>query len=112
MTINDIIALANSGFTKQDISTIMVSQNAPEGAETPSNTATPTEVPSPAQTTVTTPNMSSNNSTPDDSLFNQLFNRLDNLQQTLVSNNIATVQQPTTQSSDDIIAEILNPPTV
>ena len=108
MSISDIITLANAGFTKNDISVILKQENTPQQ----DTTSKPTQVSPTTQTPITETNTGAVQSTPADTLFNQLFNRLDTLQQTVVSSNIATTQQPTTQTSDDIIAEILNPPTV
>ena len=103
MTVSDIVALANAGFSKNDISVIMKNSQTQQAAQS----ATPTTVPTVTPPTAVQP---TTQQSPADSLFNQLFGKLDSIQQSVINQNIATVNQPAAQTADDIVAEILNPP--
>lgn len=88
-TNNDILTLARAGFTANQISAL----NA-VGATPPATNPTPATPPAPA----TPPTYSANDT-------------LDKILSAIQTNAINSTQQPQPQTTDDILAEIINPPT-
>lgn len=88
-TNNDILTLARAGFTASQISALNS-----VGGNPPANTVTPT--PTPAQSV--TPTYNANDT-------------LDKILSAIQTNAINSTQQPKQQTTDDILAEIINPPT-
>lgn len=99
MKIEDIIALAGAGFSKQDIIKIAgtVSAPAPAPAPIPTPTPTPAQVPGNTQ-----------------DVFNQrmgvLDNRLDEITKLIQVGNLSNYQIPEPPTTDDMLASIINPP--
>lgn len=106
MKIEDIIALAGAGFSKQDIIKIAgtgsIPTPAPAPAPAPILTPTPASVPVPAQVPGNTQDV-----------FNQrmgvLDNRLDEITRLIQAGNLSNSQIPEPPTTDDMLASIINP---
>lgn len=111
MKIEDIIALAGAGFSKQDIIKIAGTGSIPTPAPAPAPILTPTpasasaSAPVPAQVPV-------QNNTQD--IFNQrmgvLDNRLDEITRLIQVGNLNNSQIPEPPTTEDMLASIINPP--
>lgn len=105
MKIEDIIALAGAGFSKQDIIKIAgtVSAPAPAPIQAPTPASAPAPVPVPAQVPGNTQDV-----------FNQrmgvLDNRLDEITRLIQVGNLSNSQIPEPPTADDMLASIINPP--
>lgn len=105
MKIEDIIALAGAGFSKQDIIKIAgtVSAPAPAPIQTPTPASAPSPVPVPAQVPGNTQDV-----------FNQrmgvLDNRLDEIAKLIQVGNLSNSQIPEPPTTNDMLASIINPP--
>lgn len=103
MKIEDIIALAGAGFSKQDIIKIAGTVSAPAPAPAPIQTPTPASAPVPAQVPGNTQDV-----------FNQrmgvLDNRLDEITRLIQVGNLSNSQIPEPPTTDDMLASIINPP--
>ena len=105
MKIEDIIALAGAGFSKQDIIKIAGTVSAPAPAPAPIQTPTPAsaQVPVPAQVPGNTQDV-----------FNQrmgvLDNRLDEITKLIQVGNLSNYQIPEPPTTNDMLASIINPP--
>lgn len=99
MKIEDIIALAGAGFSKQDIIRIAGTGSTP--APAPAPILTPTPAPAPA-------------TVPGQDVFNQrmgvLDNRLDEITKLIQIGNLGNSQIPEPPTTDDMLASIINPP--
>lgn len=97
MKIEDIIALAGAGFSKQDIIKIAGTVSAP--APAPIQTPTPASVSAPV---------------PAQDVFNQrmgvLDNRLDEITKLIQVGNLSNSQIPEPPTTEDMLASIINPP--
>lgn len=107
MKIEDIIALAGAGFSKQDIIKIAGTVSAPAPApaliQTPTPASAPVSVPVPAQVPGNTQDV-----------FNQrmgvLDNRLDEITRLIQVGNLSNSQIPEPPTTNDMLASIINPP--
>lgn len=105
MKIEDIIALAGAGFSKQDIIKIAGTGSIPTPAPilTPTPASAPASVPVPAQVPGNTQDV-----------FNQrmgvLDNRLDEITKLIQVGNLSNSQIPEPPTTDDMLASIINPP--
>lgn len=103
MKIEDIIALAGAGFSKQDIIKIAGTVSAP--APVPAPIQTPTPAPTPASAPVPVPAQD---------VFNQrmgvLDNRLDEITKLIQVGNLSNSQIPEPPTTEDMLASIINPP--
>lgn len=105
MKIEDIIALAGAGFSKQDIIKIAGTGSIPAPApiQTPTPAPAPAPVPVPAQVPGNTQDV-----------FNQrmgvLDNRLDEITRLIQVGNLSNSQIPEPPTTDDMLASIINPP--
>lgn len=103
MKIEDIIALAGAGFSKQDIIKIAGTGSIPAPAPAPIQTPTPASAPAPAQVPGNTQDV-----------FNQrmgvLDNRLDEITRLIQVGNLSNSQIPEPPTTDDMLASIINPP--
>lgn len=101
MKIEDIIALAGAGFSKQDIIKIAGTGSIPTPAPAPAPIPTPTPAPVPVP-----------GNTQD--VFNQrmgvLNNRLDEITRLIQVGNLSNSQIPEPPTTDDMLASIINPP--
>lgn len=105
MKIEDIIALAGAGFSKEDIVKIAGTVSAP--APVPAPIQTPTPAPAPAPAPVQVPNNTQD-------MFNQrmgiLDNRLDEITKLIQVGNLSNSQIPEPPTAEDMLASIINPP--
>nr|DAJ00410.1 MAG TPA: TAL effector repeat protein [Caudoviricetes sp.] len=103
MKIEDIIALAGAGFSKQDIIKIAGTVSAPA----PAPIQTPTPASAPASAPVSAP-------VPVQDVFNQrmgvLDNRLDEITKLIQVGNLSNSQIPEPPTTEDMLASIINPP--
>lgn len=103
MKIEDIIALAGAGFSKQDIIKIAGTVSAPAPAPAPIQTPTPASAP----VSVSAP-------VPAQDVFNQrmgvLDNRLDEITKLIQVGNLSNSQIPEPPTTGDMLASIINPP--
>lgn len=105
MKIEDIIALAGAGFSKQEIIKIAgtVSIPAPAPAPAPIQTPTPASAPAPVSAPV-----------PAQDVFNQrmgvLDNRLDEITKLIQVGNLSNSQITEPPTTEDMLASIINPP--
>lgn len=105
MKIEDIIALAGAGFSKQDIikiaGTVSTPAPAPAPIQTPTPASAPVSVPVPAPV-------------PAQDVFNQrmgvLDNRLDEITKLIQVGNLSNSQIPEPPTTEDMLASIINPP--
>lgn len=109
MKIEDIIALAGAGFSKQDIIKIADtgSITAPAPAPAPILTPTPASAPAPVPVPAQVPGNTQD-------VFNQrmgvLDNRLDEITRLIQVGNLSNSQIPEPPTTDDMLASIINPP--
>lgn len=113
MKIEDIIALAGAGFSKQDIIKIAGTVSAPA----PAPIQTPTPASAPAPVSVPVPEQYTGqvlNNTPDTFVqgVQAMNGRLDTIAGLLQRNNILNSQMPPQPTTDDMLASIINPPVV
>lgn len=103
MKIEDIIALAGAGFSKQDIIKIAGTVSAP--APNPALIQTPTPASAPASVSAPVPAQD---------VFNQrmgvLDNRLDEITKLIQVGNLSNSQIPEPPTTEDMLASIINPP--
>lgn len=107
MKIEDIIALAGAGFSKQDIIKIAGTVSAPAPAPAPIQTPTPASAPAPVPVPAQVPGNTQD-------VFNQrmgvLDNRLDEITRLIQVGNLSNSQIPEPPTTDDMLASIINPP--
>lgn len=107
MKIEDIIALAGAGFSKQDIIKIAGTGSIPTPAPAPAPILTPT----PASAPVSVPAQVPGNT---QDVFNQrmgvLDNRLDEITRLIQVGNLSNSQIPEPPTTNDMLASIINPP--
>lgn len=99
MKIEDIIALAGAGFSKQDIIKIAGTVSTPAPIQTPTPASAPASVSAPV---------------PAQDVFNQrmgvLDNRLDEITKLIQVGNLSNSQIPEPPTTEDMLASIINPP--
>lgn len=109
MKIEDIIALAGAGFSKQDIIKIAGTGSIP--TPTPAPAPAPIQTPTPASAPVPVPAQVPGNT---QDVFNQrmgvLDNRLDEITRLIQVGNLSNSQIPEPPTTDDMLASIINPP--
>lgn len=107
MKIEDIIALAGAGFSKQDIIKIAGTVSAPAPAPAPIQTPTPTPASAPVPVPAQVPGNTQD-------VFNQrmgvLDNRLDEITRLIQVGNLSNSQIPEPPTTNDMLASIINPP--
>lgn len=111
MKIEDIIALAGAGFSKQDIIKIAGTVSVPAPAPAPIQTPTPASAPAPAPVSAPVPAQVLGNT---QDVFNQrmgvLDNRLDEITKLIQAGNLSNSQIPEPPTIEDMLASIINPP--
>lgn len=109
MKIEDIIALAGAGFSKQDIIKIAGTGSIP--TPTPAPAPAPILTPTPASAPVSVPAQVPGNT---QDVFNQrmgvLDNRLDEITRLIQVGNLSNSQIPEPPTTNDMLASIINPP--
>lgn len=107
MKIEDIIALAGAGFSKQDIIKIAGTVSAPVPVPAPAPAPIQTPTPASAPASVSAP-------VPAQDVFNQrmgvLDNRLDEITKLIQVGNLSNSQIPEPPTTEDMLASIINPP--
>lgn len=107
MKIEDIIALAGAGFSKQDIIKIAGTGSIPTPAPAPAPILTPASAPAPVPVPAQVPGNTQD-------VFNQrmgvLDNRLDEITRLIQVGNLSNSQIPEPPTTDDMLASIINPP--
>lgn len=107
MKIEDIIALAGAGFSKQDIIKIAGTVSAPAPIQTPTPASAPAPAPVPAPVPAQVPGNTQD-------VFNQrmgvLDNRLDEITRLIQVGNLSNSQIPEPPTTNDMLASIINPP--
>lgn len=93
MKIEDIIALAGAGFSKQDIIKIAGTGSVPAPAPAPILTPTPASAPEPVPIPA-----------------QDVFNRLDEITRLIQAGNLSNSQIPEPPTTNDMLASIINPP--
>lgn len=111
MKIEDIIALAGAGFSKQDIIKIAGTGSIP--TPTPAPAPAPILTPTPASAPVSVPVSAQVQGNTQD-VFNQrmgvLDNRLDEITRLIQVGNLSNSQIPEPPTTNDMLASIINPP--
>ena len=105
MDIKDIIALANAGFTAQQIATMATTAPAPVPAPAPAPAPAPVPVPAPAPAPAPAPVP-----VPVDPIMEQLKALTTAVQTNAIINSQLPITQP--ETPEDILASIINPPTI
>jgi hypothetical protein len=109
MKIEDIIALAGAGFSKQDIIKIAGTGSIPAPAPAPIQPPTPASAP--VSVSATVPAQVPGNT---QDVFNQrmgvLDNRLDEITRLIQVGNLSNSQIPEPPTTNDMLASIINPP--
>lgn len=107
MKIEDIIALAGAGFSKQDIIKIAGTGSIPTPAPAPAPILTPASAPASVSVPAQVPGNTQD-------VFNQrmgvLDNRLDEITRLIQVGNLSNSQIPEPPTTDDMLASIINPP--
>lgn len=107
MTAKEILALSMSGYNSQQIAVIAAEMAAPP-AEQPADPApAPAADPAPAPAADPAPAPAADPAMPQ---LDGLMAKLDALTNQLQQQAILASQQPATQTADDILASIINPP--
>ena len=107
MDIKDIIALANAGFTAQQIATMATTAPAPAPVPAPAPAPAPAPVPAPAPAPVPAPAPAP---VPVDPIMEQLKALTTAVQTNAIINSQLPITQP--ETPEDILASIINPPTI
>ena len=109
MTVKDLVALANAGFSATQIAAINAAMSAeaqaPAQTPPPATAQTPTPPPAPATAQTTTPPPAPADQTA------EILKQLGIISGQISAANIGNTQQPAQQSADDILAAIIAPPT-
>lgn len=111
MDIKDIIALANAGFSKDDIAKIAISVNAASTDPTPANVPAQTPANVPAQIPANVPAQIPTQ-TPEATPVDAILKELGLIKDTMQANALLGAQMPKPESTDDILASIINPPVI
>lgn len=102
MTIPEIIALAQAGFSAQQIAAMAA---APAPAPDPAPAPAPAPVPKPAPAPAPAPAAD-----PVADMLSKLGVQMTNLTSAIQSSNLLSAQQPQPQTADEILATIIAPP--
>ena len=102
----DILILAKAGFNAQQIAALNMvgSQPAPAPAPAPAPETTPAPAPAPAPETTPAP------AAPQASTMDEILKSVQGLTQTFQNGFIMGSQQPKPVTAEDILANIINPP--
>jgi len=106
--INDILTLARSGFSRQEIALIL-SQNPPSPAPVPAPAPAPVPAPAPAPVPAPAPAPEPAPTPAPVPAADQVNQRLDRIMELMQTNAILGSNQPKQETADDILASIINP---
>lgn len=105
MNVNDILTLAKAGFNAAQITALATAVTpAPTPAPAPAAAAaapTPAPAPAPAAAATVSPNNTD---------LTEVLNQLGVMQTAMQTMALSGAQQPKPESTDDILASIINPP--
>lgn len=112
MNVNDILTLAKAGFNAAQITALATAVTpapapAPVPAPAPAPVPTPAPAPAPAPAPTPAPTVSPNNTD-----LTEVLNQLGVMQTAMQSMALNGAQQPKPESTDDILASIINPPVI
>lgn len=121
MNVNDILTLAKAGFNAAQITALATAVTptpapapapAPVTAPAPAPVTAPTPAPAPTPVTMTTPaSIPAPTATPNNNAdLTEVLNQLGVMQTAMQSMALSGAQQPKPESTDDILASIINPP--
>ena len=102
----DILTLAKAGFTAQQIAALSAVGAAPTPAPTPEPTPAPTPEPTPAPTPAPQPTPAPAPA----ATMDEILKSVQGLTQTFQNGFIMGAQQPKPVTAEDILANIINPP--
>lgn len=105
MTVKDLVALANAGFSAAQIAAINTAMSAE--AQAPAQTPPPAQTATPAQTPPSAP---AQPATPAPDQTAEILKQLGIISGQISAANIGNTQQPAQQTADDILAAIIAPP--
>lgn len=129
MTLEQIIALTQAGFTKDDIFAMVDSNTnpntnpkpatpqppaaaptAPTPAPAPAPAPTPTSVPVPEKAPAQNPWGVIQPMSENEKMMNRLLESMNNLNSTMQKSNLMADVQPKAATTEDMLAAIINPP--
>lgn len=102
----DILILAKAGFNAQQIAALNAVGAAPAPAPTPTPDPTPAPMPTPDPAPAPTPAPA----TPQGATVDDVLKSVKDLTQTMQNGFIMGAQQPKPVTAEDILANIINPP--
>lgn len=105
MTYNDIVTLAKAGFTAEQISRLSAVQNTAQ----PNVPTAPIVQPTVTTAPIAQPNVPGQNPIPANSP-DYILQAINNVNDTMRQMQINMTSQPKPETTDDIIASIINPP--
>ena len=109
-TINDVLQLARAGFSRAEISKMLNMENPSHDKETnPAPAPAPATAPAPAPATAPAPAPAPDPANDVTKYIAAVGGKLDALAAMLQNSAILGSQQPAQETSDDIIAQIINP---
>ena len=107
----DILTLAKAGFTAQQIAALSVVGNAPAPAPAPESAPAPAPAPEPAPAPApVVPNNPTGN--PENISMADIMAQISGLNKTIQSGALLNTQQPQQPTAEDILAQIINPPSL
>ena len=116
----DILTLAKAGFTAQQIAALSVVGNAPAPATAPVQIPdgsgvmvapiAPAPAPAPAPTAPIVPNNPTGN--PENISMADIMAQISGLNKTIQAGALLNTQQPQQPTAEDILAQIINPPSL
>ncbi len=106
----DILTLAKAGFTAQQIAALSVVGNAPTPVPAPAPEPAPAPAPEPAPAPAPVPNNPTGN--PDNISMADIMAQISGLNKTIQSGALLNTQQPQQPTAEDILAQIINPPSL
>lgn len=109
MNVNDILTLAKAGFNAAQI-TALATAVTPAPAPVPATA--PATAPAPAPVTTPTPTPMPAPASPNNADLTEVLNQLGVMQTAMQSMALSGAQQPKPESTDDILASIINPPVI
>ena len=117
MDINDVLALAKAGFSRDEISKIALAVPAEKQtpatvpAQTPATVPAQTPATVPQQTPVTVPQQTPV-TVPQQTPADAILKELGLIKDTMQANALFGAQMPKPESTEDILASIINPPEI
>ena len=109
MTLSDILTLSKAGFNATQISALASIGNGASGVSVPA----PTPAPAPALTPAPTPAPApAPEPAPEPTQYDEILRQLGVINTSVQQSVLSMASQPQQESVDDILATIINPPTI